>query len=62
ASHLADGVAAAAGDRALRAASLKLRAGCDACHAVYLRRYEPPKAQASDDQFDFESALGQKKK
>jgi hypothetical protein len=29
---------------------------------VYLRKYEPPKAQASDDQFDFESALGQKKK
>jgi cytochrome c556 len=62
ASHLADDVANAKGDKALRAASLKLRSGCDACHALYLRKYEPPKAEASDQQFDFDSALGQKKK
>jgi cytochrome c556 len=44
----------------LRAASLKLRASCDACHALFLRKYEGPKTQDSDAQFDFDAALGNK--
>jgi len=50
------------GDKPLRTASLRLRASCDACHALYLRKYEPPKASAADSQFDFDAALGNKKK
>jgi hypothetical protein len=33
---------------------------CDACHALFLRKYQPPKAQASDEDFDFDKALGNK--
>ena len=62
ASKLAEEFADTKGDRALRAASLKLRAGCDACHELYLRKYEPPKVLPSDFQFDFDAALGLKKK
>jgi cytochrome c556 len=43
---------------ALRAASSKLRASCDACHMLFLRKYVPQKPQASDSGFDFDSALG----
>ena len=62
ASKLAEEFASTKGDRALRAASLKLRAGCDACHELYLRKYEPPKVLPSDFLFDFDAALGLKKK
>jgi cytochrome c556 len=51
----------AEGKGPLRAASLKLRASCDACHELYLRHYEPPKVRESDYKFDFESALPRKK-
>ena len=57
ASHSAEEFANAKGDAAMRAASAKLRAGCDACHELYLRKYEPPKFLPSDYQFDFDAAL-----
>lgn len=41
----------------LPAASAKLRNGCDGCHALYLRKYQPPVTQPSDYEFDFKSAL-----
>jgi len=61
ASKAARQMAGTSGDKPLRTASLKLRASCDACHALFLRKYEPPKAQASDEAFDFDKALGNKK-
>lgn len=61
ASKAAQEMSATNGDKALRAASLKLRGSCDACHALFLRKYEPPKTQSSDEQFDFDKALGNKK-
>jgi cytochrome c556 len=61
ASKAARDMAATKGDKPLRDASLKLRASCDACHALFLRKYEPPKAQSSDEDFDFDKALGNKK-
>ena len=45
---------------AMKAASLKLRASCDACHTLFLRPYVPPKVLDSDLNFDFESALRKK--
>jgi len=61
ASKAAEAFAATKGDAALRSASLKLRASCDACHTLYLRKYESPKVKASDAEFDFSSALPAKK-
>jgi cytochrome c556 len=60
ASKAADTFAITKGDAQLRAASLKLRASCDACHTLYLRKYESPKVLDSDYKFDFESALRKK--
>jgi cytochrome c556 len=57
ASQAAEAVARAQGMEQLRSTSLQLRASCDACHELYLRRYVPPKVQASDYEFDFDSAL-----
>jgi cytochrome c556 len=57
ASSAAEAMAETHGKDQLRQASLRLRASCDACHALYLRPYEPPKFQESDYQFDFDSAL-----
>jgi len=57
ASKSAEDFAQTKGDAALRAASRRLRASCDACHTLYLRKYEPPKVKASDADFDFSSAL-----
>ena len=57
AAKAADTMAEAKGEPALRAASLALRGSCDACHARYLRRYEPPKTKPSDYSFDFDAAL-----
>lgn len=45
----------------LRAASRRLRASCDACHTLFLRKYVSPKVQPSDYQFDFNSVLPPKK-
>jgi hypothetical protein len=50
------------GDANLRKASLALRASCDACHTLFLRKYQPPVVLPSDVNFDFDSALGIKKK
>jgi cytochrome c556 len=60
ASKSADTFAVTKGSAQLRAASLKLRASCDACHTLYLRKYESPKVLESDYKFDFESALRRK--
>lgn len=57
-SRTADELGVAEGDAALRAAGGKLRAGCTACHTLYLRKYVPSKPQASDQDFDFDAALG----
>jgi cytochrome c556 len=56
----AETMATAKGNEGLRAASRQLRASCDACHALYLRKYQPPKVQDSDYRFDFDSALHRK--
>lgn len=53
----AEAVADAPDEPTLKAAARQLRASCDGCHAVYLRKYEPPKPKASDAEFDFEGAL-----
>jgi len=47
----------AADDDALRAAGMRLRAACDACHAAYMKPYTPPSALPEDFEFDFESVL-----
>jgi cytochrome c556 len=60
ASHAAETMATAKGDEGLRAASRQLRASCDACHALFLRKYLPPKVQDSDYKFDFNSAIRRK--
>jgi cytochrome c556 len=53
----ADEMSVAESDAALRAAGAKLRAGCTACHTLFLRKYVPSKPQASDQEFDFDAAL-----
>ena len=50
-------MAEAEGLQAQRAQSLKLRASCDACHELFLRKYTPPVTQPSDYEFDFNAAL-----
>ena len=60
-SKSAEEFAQAQGGPAMRAASRRLRASCDACHTPFLRKYEPPKVKASDAEFDFNSALPPKK-
>jgi len=57
ASKAAEAMASAHGQGPMRNASLRLRASCDACHALYLRPYAPPKVLDSDYNFDFDSAL-----
>lgn len=39
----------------LRAASLGLRASCDACHSLYLLPYEEPTVTQEERDFDFDS-------
>jgi cytochrome c556 len=48
------------GTEPLRTAGLRLRASCDACHALYLRPYKSPEVLDSDRNFDFESAFPKK--
>jgi cytochrome c556 len=43
----------------LRAASARLRASCDACHAGFMKPYTPPQVIDDDVNFDFESVLPQ---
>jgi cytochrome c556 len=61
AASTAEAMASAQGAPQLKAASFKLRGSCDACHAIFLRRYEPPKVKDSDVNFDFDKALGRHK-
>ena len=49
--------AKAEGKDAQKKAGLALRATCDACHMLNLRPFKEAKAQASDQNFDFDSAL-----
>lgn len=58
ASRAASDFAGTSGDEALREAGGKLRAGCTACHARYLRTYVPQKPGPEDYEFDFDAALG----
>ena len=60
ASKAATELSEAQGKPAMKKASLKLRASCDACHVLYLRPYMPPKVLESDLNFDFDSALRKK--
>ncbi|HUK03312.1 MAG TPA: cytochrome c [Steroidobacteraceae bacterium] len=60
ASNAAERMSTTTGKDKLRAASLALRASCDACHALYLRPYSPPKVLDSDYKFDFNSVLRKK--
>ncbi|HTT02996.1 MAG TPA: cytochrome c [Steroidobacteraceae bacterium] len=60
ASSAAEVMANAHGLGPMRNASLRLRASCDACHALFLRPYAPPKVLDSDYKFDFDSALRKK--
>jgi len=53
----AESFAATMDDTKLPAAGAALRASCDACHARYLRRYEPPKVLDADREFDFDAVL-----
>jgi hypothetical protein len=57
ASQAAEEFADTKGDEPLRAASLKLRNSCDACHTLYLRKYVPKKPGPEDYGFDFEGAI-----
>ena len=41
----------------LRAASARLRASCDACHAGFMKPYTPPQVSDEDFNFDFDSVL-----
>lgn len=41
----------------LRAASARMRAACDTCHAAFMKPYTPPQVTDEDRDFDFESAL-----
>lgn len=43
----------------LRAASERLRAACDRCHAAFMKPYTPPVVTDEDLSFDFESVLPQ---
>lgn len=57
AAKAAERMAMATGTEGLRSASRQLRASCDACHGVFLRKYQSPKVQDSDYKFDFDAAL-----
>jgi cytochrome c556 len=60
ASKAAEDLSQTEGEAAMKTASLRLRASCDACHSAFLRPYVPPKVLDSDRNFDFESALRKK--
>jgi cytochrome c556 len=56
-SATAEQLAAAQGEAQLRAAGLKLRNSCDACHTLFERKYVPQKPRAEDYEFDFDAAI-----
>src|SRR5690606_18046087 len=43
---------------ALRSGGVTLRATCDACHAPFLRAYQPSKPSEEDANFDFDKVFG----
>jgi cytochrome c556 len=57
AERAAAALAAAKDGEALREASARLRASCDACHAAFMKPYTPPVVTDEDRNFDFESVL-----
>lgn len=57
ASKAAERMAQTTGDENLRNASRALRSSCDACHQLFLRKYESPKVLDSDRNFDFDAIL-----
>lgn len=57
AERAAAALAAADDGEPLRAASARLRAACDNCHAGFMKPYTPPQVTDEDRDFDFESAL-----
>lgn len=58
AAKAADAMTSAEGPEALRRSGAALRGACTACHSLYLRKYEGPKVNAADANFDFDKALG----
>lgn len=57
AERAAAALAAAEDGEPLRAASARLRASCDACHAGFMKPYTPPVVTDEDVNFDFDSVL-----
>jgi cytochrome c556 len=55
----ADRMASTAGEEPLRSAGRSVRAGCDGCHALYMREYVPSAVTEEDLEFDFDSFLPQ---
>ena len=57
AQHMAAALETSQDGEPLRAASVQLRAACDACHAGFMKPYTPPVATDEDKNFDFDSVL-----
>jgi len=57
AERAAAALAAADDGEPLRAASARMRAACDTCHAAFMKPYTPPQVTDEDRDFDFESVL-----
>jgi cytochrome c556 len=57
AERAAAALAAAEDGEPLRAASARMRAACDTCHAAFMKPYTPPQVTDEDRNFDFESVL-----
>lgn len=54
----AESLAKAKTPDALRSGGTALRASCDACHAPFLRAYQPAKPSEEDANFDFDQVFG----
>ena len=50
----ADALGSAGDATSLEAGATRLRAACDACHALYMLPYEPPSITDDDLNFDFD--------
>jgi cytochrome c556 len=57
AERAAAALAAAEDGEPLRAASARMRAACDTCHAAFMKPYTPPQITDEDRDFDFDSVL-----
>jgi len=55
----AESLAKAKTPDALRNGGVALRATCDACHAPFLRAYQPSKPSEEDTNFDFDKVFGE---